>query len=119
MMCAFFSASALRQVAPLFALGCESGIDLVYCSLLPDPWMKCAVIYSIEVRHTRPVGKEKDKNGFSDTRYEDAINACLAHFEMKWPSLIAYRGIDRHGKTRSQMEEIGRATCRESVCQYV
>src|SRR3546814_10664269 len=52
----------------------------------------------------RPVGKEKDKNSVSDTRYEDAINACLAHFEMKWPSLIAYRGIDRRGKTRSQME---------------
>lgn len=103
MMCPFFSASALRQVAPLFALGWESGIDLVWCSLLPDPWMKCAVIDSIEVRHTRPVGKEKDRNGFSDTRYEDAINACLAHFEMKWPSLIAYRGIDRRGKTKSQM----------------
>ncbi len=102
MMCPFFSASALRRAAPLFSLGWESGIDLIWCSLLPDPLMKCAVIDAVEVRHTRPVGKEKDKNGFADGRYEDAIETCLRHFGMKWPSLVAYHGIDRSGRLRSQ-----------------
>jgi len=102
MMCPFFTGDALRRALPLFAMGWESGIDLIWCSLLPEPRLHCAIVDAVTVRHTRAVGKDKDANGFVDTRYEDAIHACLDHFGMKWPSLIAYAGIDRHGRRLDQ-----------------
>ena len=103
MMCPFFTSEALHAALPLFAMGWESGIDLVWCSLLPDPWVRSAIVDAVAVPHTRPVGSEKDRNGFVNSRYEDAINACLTHFRMKWPSLIAYAGIDRDGGRHGQL----------------
>jgi hypothetical protein len=100
MMCPFFSADILRAVAPLFSLGFESGLDLVWCSLAHGRGLDCAVIDRIAVRHTRPVGQKKQENGFSGGRiYEDDIYAFLKLFDMEWPSWVALRAIDRNGRT--------------------
>ena len=96
MMCPFFTAEALTTVRPLFDQGWESGIDLVWCSLVqPAP---CAVIDSVSVHHTRAVGQQKSANGFVDRDYADDIAAVLSHYGLKWPSLVAMSGKTVHGK---------------------
>ncbi len=96
MMCPFFSSDALKRVAPIFAMGWESGIDLAWCSLVrPAP---CAIIDSVAVHHTRKVGKLKAANGFVDRDYIDDIDAVLSHYQLKWPSLIAVSGKSLGGR---------------------
>ena len=103
MMCPFFSAEALQRVKPLFGYGWESGIDLVWCSLLPRRPRQFAILDDVVVRHTRPVGALKQANGFVGRDYEDDIHACLRHFGMRWPSLVAEGARDARGR------EVGRA----------
>jgi hypothetical protein len=103
-MCPFFTREALATVAPLFTLGLESGIDLVWCSLLPSPWLKCAVIDATPVTHTRPVGARMAENGFIGRSYADDIRACLRLFRMQLPTRLAYAAIGRRsGRRRSQL----------------
>lgn len=104
MMCPFFEASALKRVLPLFGLGFESGIDLVWCSLFRERQRKFAVIDIVSVTHTKPVGGEKAKNGFVERTYETDIDRCLSLFGMVWPSLVSEDAVKRngaivHGKT--------------------
>jgi len=102
MMCPFFSAEMLKATVPLFSLGFESGIDLIWCSLARERGWDCAVIDGIAVKHTRPVGQKKQQNGFSGGRvYEDDIHACLKLFDMTWPSWVASHAIDKGGGTVS------------------
>ena len=93
MMCPFFTLSALKSVEPTFFLGLESGIDLIWCSLIAPENRRCAIIDEVQVMHTRPVGRDKAANGFTDHSYEDEIQRCLNHFEMPWPSLIASSAV--------------------------
>ncbi len=102
MMCPFFTTSALDKVKDTFSLGFESGIDLIWCSLLPPQERNCAIVDEVQIKHTRPIGVEKSANGFSDRIYEDDIYECLALFEMKWPSLIADRAILKNGRETGQ-----------------
>jgi hypothetical protein len=97
MMCPFFSADALTRVRPLFAQGWESGIDLAWCAMVrPAP---CAIIDCVSVHHTREVGKLKSANGFVDRDYADDIQAVLAHYGLKWPSLVARSARTLDGRT--------------------
>jgi hypothetical protein len=80
-------------------MGYEVGPDLVRCSLAEADARRFAVIDSIALRHTRPIGAKKAINGFADKTYEDDIYACLAEFEMGWPSLVSDRAILSNGKT--------------------
>jgi hypothetical protein len=89
MMAPFFAVRALRQIAPLFDYGWESGIDLVWGSALPPEDRRFAIIDAVSVRHTRPVGSLKEANGFINRTYESDIEAALKHFAMAWPSLVA------------------------------
>lgn len=78
MMCPFFEREALRAAVPMFSLGYETGIDLLWA----DPAMirarQVAVLDSVAVRHTRPVGKTKAEQGFSATEnYTPQIGAFL------------------------------------------
>lgn len=98
MMAPFFATSALKQIAPLFQYGWESGIDLIWGSALPPEDRRFAIIDAIPVRHTRPVGALKEANGFVDRTYESDIMASLDHFAMKWPSLVAYAGLTSAGR---------------------
>lgn len=98
MMAPFFSREALRQVAPLFSYGWESGIDLMWGSAVSPDMRKFAVIDAVQVKHTRPVGLLKEANGFVDRDYESDISQSLRHFQMEWPSLVASSGIKQNGK---------------------
>lgn len=97
MMAPFFAASALRQIAPLFDYGWESGIDLVWGSALPPEERRFAIIDAVPIHHTRPVGALKEANGFVNRTYESDIMASLDHFGMTWPSLIALAGKTSNG----------------------
>jgi hypothetical protein len=99
MMCPFFSTEVLRACLPLFSLGLESGIDLIWCSIANEMNGKCAVIDEAIVRHTRPVGGMKAANGFVDRNYETDIYKCLDIFDMRWPSSVATGAVSKGGKT--------------------
>ena len=98
MMCPFFQARVLRKVAPLFSMGYESGIDLVWCSIANEDGGACAIVDECVVRHTRPVGVMKDLNGFIGRRYESDIYACLECFDMRWPSWVVTGAVSRNEK---------------------
>jgi hypothetical protein len=98
MMCPFMTMPVLERIKETFFLGLESGIDLVWCSLVPGPERRCAIVDAVQVKHTRPVGRDKEANGFVHRLYEDDIHACLGLFHMPWPSLVADRAILRDGR---------------------
>jgi hypothetical protein len=98
MMCPFFTAEALGAAIPLFSLGLETGVDLIWCSLLPEGDKRYAVVDDISVRHTRPVGSRKETNGFFSTTYDDQIYSCLRAFNTRWPSGVVYGGVDRRNR---------------------
>lgn len=109
MMCPFFTVQALTDVVPIFALGLESGIDLVWCSLSDGDPKRHAILDAVTVRHTRPVGVEKAKNGFSGRAYESDIERCLTLFATRWPSQIAYEAVNRAGGVAHSQFAIGLA----------
>ncbi len=98
MMCPVFRADALVAIRPLFDLGFESGIDLIWCNLVSTSMQDFAVIDEITVRHTRPIGVSKSANGFvGGRRYEDDIHAVLRKFDLPWLSCVPYAGVRRDG----------------------
>lgn len=98
MMCPVFRKDVLPIVRPLFSLGYESGIDLIWCNLTATSPADFAVIDAIPVRHTRAVGSLKAANGFTGVkRYEDDIYAILAEFKLPWLSCVPFSGIRRSG----------------------
>lgn len=98
MMCPVFRQDVFQAVRPLYALGYESGIDLIWCNLVATSPQDFAVIDDITVRHTRAVGTSKSANGFTGgKRYEDDIYAILAQFKLPWLSCVPYSGIRRDG----------------------
>jgi hypothetical protein len=100
MMCPVFRTDILLEILPLFALGYESGIDLIWCNLTYTSPRDFAVIDAAPVRHTRRVGTSKALNGFVDgRRYEDDIHAILKRFRLSWLPCVPYSAIRRDGAT--------------------
>jgi hypothetical protein len=98
MMCPLFRSDVLLDLAPLFELGFESGIDLVWSALAHGSPEDFAVIDSVPVRHTRPVGAAKSVNGFVGGRvYESDIRAALAHFGLPWVPVLTFGGLRPSG----------------------
>jgi hypothetical protein len=99
MMCPVFRCDALSQLEPLFRLGYESGIDLIWSQLIHDNARDFAVIDAVTVRHTQPVGARKALNGFTgDKRYEDDIEAILHRFGAPWLPCLTYGGVLTDGR---------------------
>ncbi len=99
MMCPVFRADVLGQVLPLFDMGYESGIDLIWCNLWTDPQFSFGVIDACPVHHTRPVGTAKAANGFgAGRRYEDDITDILNAFGLPWLPCLPYGAVDRSGR---------------------
>jgi len=112
MMCPFFEASYLTQVLPLFSLGFESGIDLIWCSLTEQPERRFAIVDCLEVTHTRPVGRKKAANGFVNRDYESDIYRCLSLFSTPWPCFVAQTAKSLSGENISSRFLIGLSTIR-------
>lgn len=105
MMCPIFRRDVVGRVAPLFDLGYESGIDLIWSNLLWEGPRDLAVIDAAPVRHTQRVGQAKAANGFvSGRRYEDDIRAILDRFGCPWLPCLPYGAIRKNG-----VEVMGRA----------
>lgn len=105
MMCPFFRSDILLGIASLFELGFESGIDLAWSALVQESAEDFAVIDSIPVRHTRPVGATKSSNGFVEGRtYETDIHAILKHFKLPWRPALPNGGLRPDGRyTKSRL----------------
>jgi len=99
MMCPFFAREKLREIAFLYRSGYESGIDLVWCNIGAENKRESfAVLDCCPVRHTRPVGAAKEKNGFVGGRvYESDIQRILGEFRIPWLSCLPYAGVGRDG----------------------
>lgn len=105
MMCPIFRRDALERVAPLFDLGFESGIDIIWSNLLWEGPRDLAVIDAVAVCHTQRVGRAKAANGFvGGRRYEDDIHAMLDRFECPWLPCLPYGAVRADGR-----EVMGRA----------
>lgn len=99
MMCPVFSAAYLRRALPLFELGYETGIDLMWTRLSDDPWCRFAIVDEVVATHTRPVGARKDLQGFRhDEPYEEQMQAALTRFGVTFRGFVSYAGIDREGR---------------------
>jgi hypothetical protein len=98
MMCPVFAIETLRARQPLFELGYESGIDLVWCNLgTPGP-RDFAILDAAAVEHTRPVGAEMAANGFTDgRRYRDDFMAVLGRFGLPWLSCVPFAAVRPDG----------------------
>lgn len=95
MMCPFFEADYLRRALPLFDLGYETGIDLIWTRLMREPWLKAAVVDAVSVRHTREVGVQKQLQGFRpDERYDSQMAEVLRFFDTSFSGAITYAAID-------------------------
>lgn len=99
MMCPVFRRDVLVQVAPLYAMGAESGIDLIWCNLAFESERDFAVLDSVSVTHTEPVGGRKVENGFvAGKTYEDDIFRVLSAFNLPWISCVPYCLVTRSGR---------------------
>ncbi len=99
MMCPVFRRDALERVAPLFEMGFESGIDIVWSNLLWEAPRDLAVIDAVAVRHTQRVGRAKAANGFvGGRRYEDDIHAMLDRFDCPWLPCLPYGAVRADGR---------------------
>lgn len=106
MMCPFFQSAYLKRLLPLFAMDCEVGIDLVWCSLTEAPARRFAVLDKVKVHHTRRIGTQMALNGFANKTYEDDIETCLKAFSMRWPSLVSDQAVLTSGRPVTQQIRI-------------
>lgn len=99
MMCPVFRTSYLKQVLPLFGLGYELGIDLIWSRISDDPWFRIAIVDEVVVRHTRPVGTSQVQHvSGPEGQYDDQIAMVLGRFATTFRGPVAYSAIDRKGK---------------------
>ena len=105
MMCPVFRSDILMMLEPLFQMGFESGIDLIWSGLVHDGARDFAVIDACPVRHTRRVGTLKASNGFGAGKpYEHDIHAILDRFGAPWLPCLPYAAIRRSGRyTQSRL----------------
>lgn len=92
MMCPFFSREALEEVVDLFSIGEETAIDVLWSCVLAGRHGALAVLDSISVTHTQPVGGRKYMNGFdpSEVGYGSAIDKVQRDYEVSMPGAVPY-----------------------------
>ncbi len=96
MMCPVFSAAQLKRAMPLFELGYETGIDLLWTRLGDDPWFRYAIVDDVVVKHTRPVGTTSRRQGFlPGERYDGQVRTVLDRFGATFRGFVCYAAIDR------------------------
>lgn len=99
MMCPIFRSDILLTLTPLFQLGFESGIDLIWSGLVHGGPHDFAVIDAYPVCHTRRVGTLKAANGFGAGKpYEHDIHAILDRFSAPWLPCLPYAAIRCDGR---------------------
>lgn len=99
MMCPIFRSDILKKIQPLYELGLESGIDLIWCNEVYEGPRDFAVIDAFPVLHTEPVGGRKADNGFTGGReYESDILDILDRYGLPRLRLAVYEGVLPDGR---------------------
>ena len=108
MMCPVFSREHLIRALPLFDLGYELGIDLVWSRMTAEPWFRSAMIDAVAVKHTRPVGATKVQHLPGDGGgYDDEIPQLLSLFQTEFRGFVAYAAIDSRGEAVLSRSAVG------------
>lgn len=98
MMCPVFSAAHLKRALPLFGLGYETGIDLIWTRLTDTPSFRYAIVDEVVFKHTRPIGTTKAAHGFAaDERYDTQAAEVLDRAGASFRGFVCYAAIDRAG----------------------
>lgn len=98
MMCPVFSSAHLKRALPLFGLGYETGIDLVWTRLTNEPWLRYAIVDEVVIKHTRPVGTTKTAQGFGAEESYDAKAAdLLDRLGASFRGFVCYAAVGRDG----------------------
>jgi hypothetical protein len=114
MMCPVFNADTLRDIQPLFTLGLEVGIDLLWCRCFEMPWFKCAVIDAVAVKHTRPIGTTAAQQGFDNGRiYDDEIRETLEMFGTTFRGPVVYAAMTVDDRMIGRPEQIALSALRQ------
>jgi hypothetical protein len=114
MMCPVFTARTLADLRPLFALGFEVGIDLVWCRCFDMPWFKCAVVDAVAVKHTRAIGATAPQQGFTGGRiYDDEMSELMDRFGTTFRGPVIYAGVARDGQLIGRSEKIAMKSLRQ------
>lgn len=110
MMCPVFRSAHLLRALPLFDLSFETGIDLLWCRLTDEPWLRYAIVDDVAVTHTRPVGATKHRQGFGeDETYDGQIAVLLDRFRASFRGIVTYAAIDRNGRRVTSRRSIALA----------
>jgi hypothetical protein len=114
MMCPVFSSSMLARALPLFAVGLETGIDLLWCRLLEESGYKFAVLDSVSARHTRLVGEKKSDQGFvgENAEYQTVVDKMALQTGITFMGPVAYAAVlrnDRRVEGRIKMAALSMA----------
>lgn len=102
LMAPCFSMQVLEQVRPIFSQTLSGyGLDSLWCRLEQDNRKRCAVIDSIEMRHTRPVGGgqlyENMKAQGVDPYTE--MDQLLTRYGVKPTEFRVYGGLSIRGRS--------------------
>lgn len=99
MMCPFFRADALRKALPLFDLGYDVGPDLVWTRLEEDNHCRAAILDTVSVHHTRPVGKAKRaRTEGRFKRYDSEVQTFLDQAGLGFRGNVVYAAKTRGGR---------------------
>ena len=100
----------LALALPLFKGSMSGfGLDYIWCRFAADNDRTCAILDTVCVRHTRPVGKFlKGKMALQGITPQDEEDALRLRFGIQErPRPIAYAGYDRHGSLVTNRIEVG------------
>lgn len=99
MMCPIFRHDVLQKIRPLYEIGLESGIDLIWCNAVYEGPRDFAVLDAFPVLHTEPIGGRSIDNGFADAQgYEDHIQDALRRFGLPRHRPACYDALRLDGR---------------------
>ncbi|WP_373355212.1 hypothetical protein [Pseudoroseicyclus sp. CXY001] len=99
MMCPIFRKDILQEISPLYSMGFESGIDLIWCNSVVEGPRDFGVIDSCPILHTQPVGSRASENGFRDVHaYEDHVVEVLRRYDLPRHRLATYEAVTNNGR---------------------
>jgi hypothetical protein len=98
-MAPLLRSAALRRIFPSFAgRKFGMGLDFLWSRWMPEPSFRTAIIDSVSVRHTRPVGKGNLSSGAEIARTSE-LEDLLARYALgRPPHSVVYAGLDADGR---------------------
>lgn len=99
MMCPVFRRDVLEKIEHLYHSKRETGIDLVWCQQVASSPTDFAVLDSVPIRHTEPVGAKKEDNGFDKEQcYDRDIYDLMCAYSVPWFGCIPKSAVLKSGR---------------------